>query len=427
MLYFENLSGVKEDEYLRDGITEDIITELSKIKGSERLLAHHRARLSATRPVTPARSASSSARPTLLTGSLRRAGNRLRINAQLVDAQTDFPLWSERYDREMADVFEVQDEIARKIAEALRITLTPQEQEALAPKPTENLQAYDLYLRGKSYARRRDAPGHGVRAADVRERGGARLRASRSPTPRSPTSAPSTTSTTSADPPGSSARGPRASGRAPSARTLPEVQMAQALDPVRRGSQYEDAAASAAPVIARKPDSEGAYYLLLRALFAAGRYQEVADIADVAATAARRRLQRLRPDHQRARRARQAGDAAAHPAAPDPGARGAPQEGARGRAGAHPARRRLRRRRAQPEDAMREANLAMVLRPNEATVLYNAACTFCNSSGRPRPGGAEQGLARRLPRPGLGAARPRPRDPPRRSGVRAALSREARR
>ncbi len=71
-------------------------------------------------------------------------GARLRINAQLVDTHTDFPLWSERYDREMKDVFEVQDEIARSIAEALRITLTPQEQEALAAKPTENLQAYDL-------------------------------------------------------------------------------------------------------------------------------------------------------------------------------------------------------------------------------------------------------------------------------------------
>src|SRR5512145_3420880 len=71
-----------------------------------------------------------------------------------MDACTDFPLWSERYDREMADVFAVQDEIARKIAEALRVTLSPQEQEALAAKPTENLQAYDLYLRGRAYARR---------------------------------------------------------------------------------------------------------------------------------------------------------------------------------------------------------------------------------------------------------------------------------
>ena len=90
----------------------------------------------------------------VLTGTLRRSGARLRINAQLVDAHTDFPLWSERFDREMKDVFEVQDEMARKIAEALRVTLSPEELEAMAVKPTENLQAYDLYLRGKRYARR---------------------------------------------------------------------------------------------------------------------------------------------------------------------------------------------------------------------------------------------------------------------------------
>ena len=153
VLYFENLSGVKEDEYFRDGITEDIITELSKIKGLNifsrpTVLAYRDKR------VTPAQIGQQLKAAFALAGSLRRAGNRLRINAQLVDTQTDFPLWSERYDREMADVFEVQDEIARNIAEALRITLSPQEQAALAAKPTENLQAYDLYLRGKNYARR---------------------------------------------------------------------------------------------------------------------------------------------------------------------------------------------------------------------------------------------------------------------------------
>src|SRR5207248_2585177 len=104
--------------------------------------------------VTPAAIGQQTTAAYVLTGSLRRAGDRLRINAQLVDTHTDFPMWSERYDREMKDVFEVQDEIARKIAEALRVTLSPQEQQALAAKPTEDLQAYDLYLRGKSYARR---------------------------------------------------------------------------------------------------------------------------------------------------------------------------------------------------------------------------------------------------------------------------------
>jgi len=125
VLFFENLSGVKEDEYFRDGITEDIITELSKIKG---LNIFSRATVLAYRdkPVTPAQIGQQLRATCVLTGSLRRAGNRLRINAQLVDTRTDFPLWSERYDREMQDAFEVQDEIARKIAEALRVTLAPQ-------------------------------------------------------------------------------------------------------------------------------------------------------------------------------------------------------------------------------------------------------------------------------------------------------------
>jgi non-specific serine/threonine protein kinase len=153
VLYFENLSGSKEDEYLRDGITEDVITELSKIRG---LNTFSRPTILAFRdkPVTPAQIGQQLGAAYVLTGTLRRSGARLRINVQLVDTHTDFPMWSERFDREMKDVFEVQDEIARKIAEALRVTLSPQELEALAIKPTENLQAYDLYLRGKRYARR---------------------------------------------------------------------------------------------------------------------------------------------------------------------------------------------------------------------------------------------------------------------------------
>ena len=142
VLFFENLSGVKEDEYFRDGITEDIITELSKIKG---LNIFSRATVLAYRdkPVTPAQIGQQLRATCVLTGSLRRAGNRLRINAQLIDTRTDFPLWSERYDREMQDAFEVQDEIARKIAEALRVTLAPQGHVALAAKRTDDRQAHN--------------------------------------------------------------------------------------------------------------------------------------------------------------------------------------------------------------------------------------------------------------------------------------------
>ena len=191
MLYFENLRGVKEDEYLRDGITEDIITELSKIEGAERS--------SRARPCSPFRDqpvTAAAGRPAA------RRGVRARAAACGAPAtgcgsppswstrRPDFPVWSERYDREMEDVFEVQDEIARKIAEALRITLSPQEQEVLAAKPTENLAGLRPLPAGPQLRAPADAPGPRVRAPDVRERGRRSTRTSRSPTPRSPTSAP---------------------------------------------------------------------------------------------------------------------------------------------------------------------------------------------------------------------------------------------
>ncbi len=153
VLYFENLSGVEEDKYFRDGMNEDITTELLKING---LRVFPRATVLTFRdkPVTAPEVGRQLNAGFVLGGSLRRAGSRLRITAQLVDTRTDFPVWSERYDRELKDIFEVQDEIAQKIAQSLRITLSPQEQKAIAQKPTENAQAYDCYLRGRSYMRR---------------------------------------------------------------------------------------------------------------------------------------------------------------------------------------------------------------------------------------------------------------------------------
>jgi non-specific serine/threonine protein kinase len=153
VLYFENLSGAKDDEYFRDGMTEDILTELSKIKS---LRVFPRAAVLAFRdkPVAGPEVGEQLGAIFVLAGSLRRAGNRLRINAQLVETRTGTAIWAERYDREMKDVFEVQDEIARSITQDLRIQLSPQEEKAISAKTTENLQAYDYYLRGRSYARR---------------------------------------------------------------------------------------------------------------------------------------------------------------------------------------------------------------------------------------------------------------------------------
>src|SRR6202008_3832709 len=141
VLYFENLSRAKDDEYFRDGMTEDIITELSKIT---RLRVFPRAEMLGYRdkPITAPQVGQELDAAYVLGGSLRRAGNRLRITAQLVETRTRHSVWAERYDRELQDVFEVQDEIARNITQALRITLTPQEEKAIATKPTENTQAY---------------------------------------------------------------------------------------------------------------------------------------------------------------------------------------------------------------------------------------------------------------------------------------------
>jgi len=111
VLYFENLSGAKEDEYLRDGITEDVITDLSKIRGLN-IFSRPTVLAFRDKPVTPAQVGQQLGAAYVLTGTLRRAGARLRITAQLVDTRTDFSLWSERFDREMKDVFEVQDEMA---------------------------------------------------------------------------------------------------------------------------------------------------------------------------------------------------------------------------------------------------------------------------------------------------------------------------
>jgi serine/threonine protein kinase/Tfp pilus assembly protein PilF len=153
VLYFENQGGGKEDEYFRDGMTEDIITELSKIT---QLQIYPRSEMLAFRdkPTNAPQVGQQLGATYVLEGTIRRAGNRLRITAQLVEVSTRHSVWAERYDRQMEDVFAIQDEIARSIAQALRITLTPQEEKIIGVKPTENTQAYDFYLRGRSYLRR---------------------------------------------------------------------------------------------------------------------------------------------------------------------------------------------------------------------------------------------------------------------------------
>jgi serine/threonine protein kinase/Flp pilus assembly protein TadD len=150
VLYFENLSRAAEDEYFRDGMTEDIITELSKIS---QLHLFPRAEMLAYRDkqITAPQVGQELNAAYVLSGSLRRAGNRLRITAQLVETRTRHSVWAERYDRQMEDVFAIQDEIAQSIASALKVVLTESEKQAIAKAPTADVKAYDYYLRGRQF------------------------------------------------------------------------------------------------------------------------------------------------------------------------------------------------------------------------------------------------------------------------------------
>jgi serine/threonine protein kinase/cytochrome c-type biogenesis protein CcmH/NrfG len=148
VLYFSNLSGEKEDEYFRDGMTEDIITELAKIKELQ-LFPRSAVLPFRDKPLPADQIGKQLAAAYVLDGSIRRAGSRLRITTQLVETRTGHSVWAERYDRQLADVFEIQDEIAQNIALALRVMLTEKEKREIEKVPTRDVQAYDYYLRGR--------------------------------------------------------------------------------------------------------------------------------------------------------------------------------------------------------------------------------------------------------------------------------------
>jgi non-specific serine/threonine protein kinase len=373
VLYFENLSGAKEDEYLRDGITEDVITELSKIRG---LNTFSRPTILAFRdkPVTPAQIGQQLGAAYVLTGTLRRSGARLRINVQLVDTRTDFPLWSERFDREMKDVFEVQDEMARKIAEALRVTLSPQELEALAIKPTENLQAYDLYLRGKRYARRQTR--QDLEFALQMFENAVALDGSFALAYAACANACAMFYCNYSREQVWVERAREASGRAVALRwDLAEVQVSQAWV-LYAAELHDEAIRMVKKAIERKRDCEGAYYLLCRSLFAAGRYQEVVDVSETAIEASGEDYNAYVPiinslgamGKEEARR----NMGHRRMAALENHLKQVPED-ARARvlvAGDYADLGRT-------EDALQQLNMALTLRANEPSILYNAACTYC--------------------------------------------------
>jgi serine/threonine protein kinase len=274
VLYFENQSGAKEDEYFRDGITEDVVTELSKIA---QLQIFPRSEMLAFRdkPVTAQQVGQQLGASYILEGSIRRSGSRVRITAQLVEASTRHSVWADRFDRQMDDVFAIQEEIARSIAQALRITLTPQEEKIIARKPTENPLAYDFYLRGRNYSRRQDFdyalqmfeqaiqldPNFALAHAGIAHLCGVIFEVRDQN-------------------PSWMQRGLAACDRATAlAPELPEVLVAHARIFYAQ-KKNEESALLALRAIERKPDCDGAWNILGRAYFASGRYEEAAAAAE---------------------------------------------------------------------------------------------------------------------------------------------------
>jgi serine/threonine protein kinase/Flp pilus assembly protein TadD len=378
VLYFGNLSGAKDDEYFRDGMTEDIITELSKIG---RLKVFPRSEVLGFRdkPVTAPEVGQDLGADYVLEGSIRRAGNRLRITAQLVETRTRHSAWAERYDREMQDVFEVQDEIARSIAQALRVTLSPQEERTIARKPTESLQAYDYFLRGRSYTRRENLdfalqmfeqaikidPNFALAHAGVgnvcgmmfefREQHQKWIERGQSACERA----------LSLDPQSA------------------EVLAAQARLFYAK-KEWDQAARYARMAIERKPDCEGAYNILGRALFSSDRNEEAVTLIDRAIEAngddynvyipyanALRRMGRAGTETYQALRMRMMGvlEKQLEMVPEDVRARillaNLYAEFNRG------------------DDAIRQVETAVALRPGDANVLYNAACCYAILEQKP--------------------------------------------
>ena len=148
MLPFDNMSADPEQEYFSDGMTEDIITNLSKLSGLFVIARNSTFTYKGKAMKVQDVGADLGVRY-VLEGSVRKAGERIRVSAQLVETATGHHLWAERYDRTLEDVFAVQDELSQEIASALEVRLSAGEKARLARKPTENMEAYDLLLRGR--------------------------------------------------------------------------------------------------------------------------------------------------------------------------------------------------------------------------------------------------------------------------------------
>src|SRR5271169_483217 len=369
VLYFENLSGAKEDEYFRDGMTEDIITELSKIA---RIQIFPRSEMLQYRdkPVTAPQVGEKLGAMYVLEGSIRRAGNRLRITTQLVESETRHSIWAERYDRQMEDVFAIQEEISLSIAKALEITLSPQEEKVIAKKPTANSQAYDFYLRGRNYMRQRQYeyalamyqeavkldPNFALAYAGIAHVWGG-MHEFRSQDPIYVE------------------KGLEASAKAEwLAPEMPDVLSARAR--IQYAQQhYDDAIQLARRAVEKQPECEGAHDVLGRAYFSSGRYAESAELAESALEIVSNDYNALVPlinafeklgrmaDAERLRQREMEVLEAQLQRFPDD---------VRARILLAADQANL----GKPEEAVMHVKIAVAMRPTDANILYNAACAY---------------------------------------------------
>src|SRR5438105_12842738 len=153
VLPFINMSGDPEQEYFSDGITEDIITDLSKVSGLF-VVARNTAFTYKAKPVKVQEVAKDLGVNFVLEGSVRKAGSRVRVTGQLIHGKDGGHVWADRYDRDLTDIFAIQDEITHAIVEQLKVKLLPQEKKSIGQTPTDNVEAYTYYLRCRQFMQR---------------------------------------------------------------------------------------------------------------------------------------------------------------------------------------------------------------------------------------------------------------------------------
>jgi adenylate cyclase len=161
VLPFTNMSGDPEQNYFSDGISEDLIIDLSKVSGLFVLARNSTFAYKGTLVDVRELSRKLNVRY-VLEGSVRKAGAQVRITAQLIDGENGGHVWAERFDRELTDIFAVQDEITQNIVDALKVRLLPAERRALAGQPTANIEAYQHYLRGRQFFHRHDKRSYAI-------------------------------------------------------------------------------------------------------------------------------------------------------------------------------------------------------------------------------------------------------------------------